>query len=161
MSPLILNGAPPSLFDLTVTFRSLILTFSTYLHLFLQKGPFTRAERLKHDNVWLNVMTFISQATCMVILPKWWVRISVSSIPTLLKGWLLGGNNYFSAGTALMTFTFTSTSITALCEPLCVETCAWALCLLVYIQYLLLLHFMCVNFHWLTDTMVCRVSFNL
>lgn len=65
------------------------------------------------------------------------------------KGRLQGGNNYFSAGTALMTLTFASTSITAWCEPLCIKACALALCVLVYMQYLLLLHFMCVKFHWL------------
>lgn len=62
----------PAYLILTATYGVLLLTFSLHLLLFLQKCPLRGVEKLiwslKHSNAWLNVMTFISQATCVAVL---------------------------------------------------------------------------------------------
>ncbi len=114
----------PANLILTATYGLLLLSFSSHLPVFLQKRPLWRTEKfkwsLKHSNTWLNVMTFISQATCVDLLQRWRVKISISfTYKWQKKRRLPSSNNYFCASAVFMTFTFTPTSIMALYGPRC------------------------------------------
>lgn len=109
----------PAYLILTATYGLLLLSFSSHLLVFLQKCPLWRAEKfkwsLKHSNMWLNVMTFISQDTCVVLLQRWRVKVGISfTYKWQKKRRLLSSNNYFCASAVFMTFAFIPTSNMAL-----------------------------------------------
>lgn len=129
------NGTPSCLFDFNSHLWALIThVFSAFASVSsktsIMKWWKSLNEVLNTATCDLNVMTFISQATCVVLLQRWRVKMSVSFTPALINGRRKGDCQAVITISVPLLLSWPSLSLQPqlwLCMSTGVEICVWTL----------------------------------